>query len=449
MTRRLILAMAAVVGLVAIALAIPLAITTSNAERSRFIADLEIQTLSAASLLASQSPDVWPASVDTIAQRTGARVVVVDANGQLVADSEDSALGRPFQRPEVDAALTGQLVVDVRPSATVGSDLRLVAAPVVQDMSVVAAVRLSLLEDTVNAEVRRTQLWLALFVLAVIAGVVAIAWLIAKSIGTPLEDLSRVARDLPDDLALRADEHRGPGEVRDVAVALNDTAARLDGMLQRTRRVAADASHHLRTPLTGVRLRLEAIEDMTEQDDVRTEAMAATSEVDRLTRRIEQVLDLARTDAGSERGQQVNASIAVAERCDAAAVIAEERGLELDVDVMPDVQAAMSAGAVARVVDELLGNAFTYARSRVRVVLTADGDEGLLVVEDDGPGVDDTEREAIFTRFTRGTQSVPGGSGLGLALVRETVRSVGGDASATASASGGLRVEVRLPLARR
>lgn len=449
MTRRLIFALAAVVGLVALALAVPFAITTSNAERSRFVKDLEIETLGVASLLASQSPDGWPATVASTAQRTGARVVVVDANGRLVADSDDSTLDRPFQRPEIDAALNGQLVVDVRPSATVGSDLRLVAAPVVQDLSVVAAVRLSLLEDELNAEVRRTQLWLALFVFAVIAGVVGIAWLIARSIGAPLEQLSRVARQLPDDLALRADENRGPAEVRDVAVALNDTAARLDGMLQRTRRVAADASHHLRTPLTGVRLRLEAIEDMTDQAEVRAEAEAATSEVDRLTRRIEQVLDLARTDAGSERGQQVDASIAVAERCDAAAVIADERGLELDVDVAPDVVAAMSPGAMARVVDELLGNAFNYARSRVRVSLTSDADSGVLVVEDDGPGVPDAEREAIFTRFTRGSQSVPGGSGLGLALVRETVRSVGGDASATAAEHGGLRVEVRLPLARR
>lgn len=449
MTRRLILAMAAVVGLVAVALAIPLALTTSNAEHSRFIKDLEIETLSAASLLASQSPEQWPTTVETVAQRTGARVVVVDANGQLVADSDDSTLDRPFERPEVDAALSGQLVVNVRPSATVGSDLRLVAAPVVQDLSVVAAVRLSLLEDELNAEVRRTQLWLALFVFAVIAAVAGVAWLIARSIGAPLEGLSRVARELPDDLALRADENSGPAEVRDVAVAMNDTAARLDGMLQRTRRVAADASHHLRTPLTGVRLRLEAIEDMTDQGDVRAEAIAATSEVDRLTRRIEQVLNLARTDAGAEGGQRVDASIAIAERCDAAAVIADERGLALDTDIAPDVVAAMSAGAVARVIDELLGNAFQYARSRVAVTLRAETDRGVLVVEDDGPGVADDEREAIFTRFTRGSQSVPGGSGLGLALVRETVRSVDGEATATAAEHGGLRVEVRLPLARR
>lgn len=441
--------MAAVVGLVAVALAVPLAITTSNDQRSRFIADLEIETLSAASLLASQSPDDWPATIDATAQRTGARVVVVDADGQLAADSDDSVLDRPFERPEITAALNGQLVVDVRPSSTVGSDLRLVAAPIVQDLSVVAAVRLSLLEDELNAEVRRTQQWLALFVLAVIAGVVAIAWLIARSIGAPLEDLSRVARELPDDLALRADERSGPGEVRDVAVAMNNTAARLDGMLQRTRRVAADASHHLRTPLTGVRLRLEAIEDMTDQDVVRAEATAATSEVDRLTRRIEQVLDLARTDAGSERGQQGDASLVVAERCDAAAVIADERGLALEVDVAADVIAAMAPGAVARIIDELLANAFNYAATRVHVSLHGDGADGLLLVEDDGPGVADDEREAIFTRFTRGSQSVPGGTGLGLALVRETVRSVGGDAVASAGADGGLRVEVRLPLARR
>lgn len=447
MTRRLVLAMAAVVGLVAVALAVPLALTTSNAEHNRFIADLEIETLGAASILASQTPDLWGATVETTAQRTGARVVVVDASGALVADSDNSSLNRPFSRPEIESALNGQLVVDVRSSTTIGSDLRIVAAPVVQDRSVVAAVRLSLLEDEVNAEVRRTQMWLALFVLAVIISVVAIAWLIARSIGTPLEALSRVARELPDNLDLRADEHSGPAEVRDVAGALNVTAARLEGMLQRTRRVAADASHHLRTPLTGVRLRLEAIEDLTDQAAVRAEAEAATAEVDRLTRRIEQVLDLARTDAGSAVGHHVDASLVVAERCDAAAVIADERGITLHAQVAPAVIVTLSSGAVARVIDELLANAFNYARSEVRVVLTTEAKSGLLVVEDDGPGAPPDELERIFTRFTRGSQAVPGGSGLGLALVRESVRSVGGDASAVTAEGGGMRVEVRLPTA--
>jgi two-component system sensor histidine kinase TctE len=101
---------------------------------------------------------------------------------------------------------------------------------------------------------------------------------------------------------------------------------------------------------------------------------------------------------------------------------------------------------VARIVDELLGNALQYARTRVHVDLRRDGDEALLSVSDDGPGVPESEREAIFERFRRGTSSVPGGSGLGLALVRESVQAVGGDATTVESPWGGLTVRVWIPL---
>jgi signal transduction histidine kinase len=76
-------------------------------------------------------------------------------------------------------------------------------------------------------------------------------------------------------------------------------------------------------------------------------------------------------------------------------------------------------------------------------------DEVRLVVEDDGAGVAEHQRDAVFERFVRGDGAVPGGSGLGLALVREGARASGGDATAGASDLGGLRVEVVWPLAHR
>ncbi len=212
---------------------------------------------------------------------------------------------------------------------TLGEDLRYVAAPVIQNLGVVAAVRLSLPESIVTEEVQETQRWLIVFVLTVVVAAALVAWLLARSISSPLRQVAKVAEDLPDDLDLRANEADGPHEVRAVAVALNSTAERLSGILQRQQRVAADASHHLRTPLTGVRLRLEAIEDISDQDQVKAEAQAATSEVDRLTRRIEQVLALARSDAGAAPIAGQDASAIVQDRIDAASAMFVEAGIEL------------------------------------------------------------------------------------------------------------------------
>lgn len=124
-----------------------------------------------------------------------------------------------------------------------------------------------------------------------------------------------------------------------------------------------------------------------------------------------------------------------------------EAGVELTSSLAPGVLVTAPTGVMARVVDELLGNALQYAKARVHVDLRAVDRTAVLSVSDDGPGVPAGEREAVFDRFTRGTTSVPGGSGLGLALVRESVAGLGGSARASESRWGGLIVMVRMPMA--
>ena len=448
MTRRLVLVMTAVAALVAIALAVPMSLLVASDQRSAFISQLEVETLAAASVLSSQSDSAWPATVEDVSASTGARVVVVDDSLVLVADSDNSGLDRSFDRPEVESALSGSLTSDVRYSATLGTDLRYVAAPVVKDEKVAAAVRLSLPEDRVTEAVRSTQIWLAAFVLAVVIAAAIVAWLLARSIAAPLEEVADVARILPEHLDLRAEENRGPKEVREVAVSLNSTASRLGEMIRRAQRVAADASHHLRTPLTGIRLRLEAIEETANDPAISAEAAAATSEVDRLTRRIDQVLALAKSDAANlatedVATQDLDVSAVVADRAAAADPIAVERGVTLVVRADPGLVARAIPGAVSRAVDELLGNALSYARSRVEVSVTRDRAAIVLRVEDDGPGVSESEMGRIFDRFIRGSSASPGGSGLGLALVSEGAVASGGSALAETSPLGGLAVVVR------
>jgi len=97
------------------------------------------------------------------------------------------------------------------------------------------------------------------------------------------------------------------------------------------------------------------------------------------------------------------------------------------------------------VVDELVGNALRYAHRHVDVQLTRAANQVRLAVTDDGPGLAADEREAVFERFARGSQAKPGGSGLGLALVRESSRAAGGDAIAGASPTGGLQITTTWP----
>lgn len=446
MTRRLVIAMAALVAVVAVALAVPLAVIVNNDSRTIFVAGLENDTLRTASVLASQPPAEWQVTVDATAARTGARVLVVDTDLVLVADSDRTGVDRTFDRPEITAALAGNLASDVRYSQTLQQELRYVAAPVVQAGEVVAAVRLSLPESEVADVVARTRLTLIIFVVAVVIAAGLVAWLIAASIAAPLRRVAEVAEDLPDDLSLRASAD-GPAEVRSIATALNRTAARLGELISRQQRVAADASHHLKTPLTGIRLRLEAIEDTASDDDVRREAAAAMAEVDRLHRRIDQMLALARADAvdGAE-AVVMDVATVVAERCAEFDPVARERGLVISVHV-PDepVTARAPLGAVERAADEVLSNALDYARTSIIVSVSASPDGAVVTVSDDGRGVAPEDRDRIFERFVRGSDAVAGGSGVGLAIVRELARAAGGDAVAEVADSGGCRIRVMWP----
>lgn len=133
MTRRLVLAMTALVAGVAIALAVPLAFIFASDQRAAFVTDLEVETLATASVLASQNWDKWQQTADDTAARTGARVVIVDTGYRLVADSDATGLDRTFDRPEIQQALDGELASASRYSNTLGADLRYVAAPVVSN----------------------------------------------------------------------------------------------------------------------------------------------------------------------------------------------------------------------------------------------------------------------------------------------------------------------------
>jgi signal transduction histidine kinase len=143
----------------------------------------------------------------------------------------------------------------------------------------------------------------------------------------------------------------------------------------------------------------------------------------------------------------MNASTKVSGRIIEAELIANENEIELTGDITPDLWILSSEGTVAKITDELLGNAMSYARTRIHVTLRREDRDVVLTVGDDGPGLAVDERESVFQRFTRGSAAVPGGSGLGLALVQESARAAGGDATAGQSQLGGLEVRVTFPAA--
>jgi len=466
MTRRLLASYLTITVIVLVMLMVPLGMFYSQRERERLAADVEhdasvIATLYEDDLEAELPLDPTPA--DTYEDRTGARVVVVDADGISQVDTGGD-IERDFStRPEFEAALDGVRTSGTRRSDTLGTDLLYVAVPVASGGNVHGALRITL--DTSDVDQRVRNFWFALGAIAavVLATVTMIGWVIARSVTRPLRELTATAaRFAGGDLSVAEHDARGPAEIQALDATMTTMAQRLDAVLSDQRRFVADASHQLRTPLTALRLRLENLQsDLAAQDrgdndgdpDADPDAHAvealerAIGETERLTELVSNLLQLARAD------DQPVTSIAdlgglVRDRVDTWTASADERGVELrhrsgDQSIL----VRCIPGAIEQILDNLLDNALAVAPSGSSIDVVIDRIAAKSVelrVVDHGPGLDDAAKIDAMRRFWRGDTSRPG-TGLGLAIVDTLASSSGGRVVLADTVGGGLTVIVELP----
>jgi signal transduction histidine kinase len=294
---------------------------------------------------------------------------------------------------------------------------------------VVGAVRVSTPTAAIRDRVHDSWLRLALIGLGVIAVGLALAWVLAGTVSRRVSRLAdAAARVGGGDLTAHVPEE-GPRELRTLAGTFNRMTHALAANLAAQRDFVANASHQLRTPLTGLRLRLEAIRG--EGGYAAEEAAKAEAEVDRLNELVEDLLRLERASSGDSRAQPVDLSVVAREAVErwAAAAAAEEQQLELDAAGPARVLADPTD--VSHVADNLIENALRYCPPGTSITVSTASRNGevALLVSDTGPGIGPADRERIFERFYRGAngRAAHAGTGLGLAIVAEIVHRWGGD----------------------
>lgn len=453
MTRRILLSFLTLTSLVLVVLEVPLGIFYAQREDERLTNALTGDASVLAMLYEEaleQGAEADPAAARRYADRTGARVVVTDAAGTSLVDTDGSVPRDLSTRPEVVEALRGSRASGTRRSDTLGTDLLYVAVPVGSGSSVLGTVRITFDRHEVTERVRRFWAGLVLVAIAVLAAVTGIGWTIARWITRPLRHLEATAsRFAGGDLQIESVDPEAPAEITVLWHTLNDMAARLDRMMSEQRSFVADASHQLRTPLTALRLRLENLEQAArspagiDPDDLD----AATAETERLGALVEDLLLLARAE---EPPAAVPTEVrdVVTQRADIWTAVAEEHGVELGTRLPAGpVWALVVPSGLEQILDNLLDNAIRVAPrgSDVDIELVQHEHRVVLSVADRGPGLDDGAKVAALERFWRGPDS--DGSGLGLAIVGELVSASGGDLELVDEPGGGLRVEVTLPLA--
>jgi len=385
--------------------------------------------------------DIPPAALEMFDTGYGDRVFyqVVTAWGNLVAGYPDLPQPKRQQIGEDTEFRADQVRVMMlnHPIVGLGED---------STISVTVAV-------THNSQyAMRNRLWLSDFtkqlVLVLLAGLVTIIGL--------QRGLAPVLR-LRDAVRERGRQRLDPlepdmvqSELRPLVHALNDHMERVQNQMAAQRRFVSNAAHQLRTPLAliSTQASVAAREDDTiRRDEALTALRSSTKQVTRLA---SQLLTLSRAEPGSRRPRSDTIDLVATAR-QVLENLAEEAlrrnidlGLEADgVPVHVEGDGTMLREMLVNLVDNALR--YTPADGRVTVGVAREGDEAVLWVEDNGPGIPQAERAQVFERFYRIIGTEPEGSGLGLAIVREVVDGAGGTVTLGDATGGGLLVTVRLP----
>ncbi len=398
--------------------------------------ELRVTAGSAAERLAGGTP---------AARIAGAELRVLDTAGQAV-DGRAAPELSPWELNELKA---GNGVFD-RGGEYLGNGDRppqrwigqVVPAPQGQPRLVLAGTGLVGHDNTLG--LASALLWTSSVIAAGTVG--AATWIVVRRSLRPVQNMRLAATSLPEGERLPVPVARD--ELRFLAEALNGMLAGRDTDTRRLRRFTGDAAHELRNPVASIRAQAEVAVVHPDPELTQDTLADIAEEAQRLSDLVESLLALSRAESIVPESAPVELAAAAQAAADRAVLAGSRPKVQLSTPTGAVVVLA-AANEVATVLDNLLSNAARYARALVRLsVLPAGGGWVRLIVDDDGPGIPDEQRERVFDRFHRVESDRArrsGGAGIGLALVAEAVRRRGGSVHAGRSPEGGARIEVRWP----
>ena len=392
----------------------------------------------------TQMPAVLPDSGEK-----GAVLQIVDDSGRIVAASAQITAGERLSRLHPGTGRVIAETLDYLPMKgdQSGDRFRLLALGAQGPRGPVTVyVGISLDQVQENVVAVRGILLVALPALLVIVALTS--WYLVGRALRPVDAIRQQVADIGQgDLGRRVSEPPTNDEIGRLARSMNLMLDRLQSSTERQRRFVSDASHELQSPLASSLADLEVALAHPDSTDWNDTAAGLVADNQRMTRLVRDLLFLAAADSGAHapvRSPVDLDDIVLAE----VARVRARAGVRLDAAGVHPVEVRGEPERLSRVVRNLLDNALRYANSTVVVQVGRDGNDAILRVIDDGPGVPVDAREKVFERFTRLDDSrsrETGGSGLGLAIAREIVESHNGSIVIDPG-PGGAHFIVRLPV---
>jgi heavy metal sensor kinase len=387
--------------------------------------------------------DVTDASLVGLPQgESGAQLLSPD--GRVLESSGDAVASTPLLSPDqVGTVREGGTLRQTEPAGADAESFRILAVTM-PPSTCPGVIVVASSADEIDRSTRELLLQLAIGGPVALLVAAAGAWVLANRALAPVARMTREAGTIGiDRLDERIEVPAAGDELRRLALTLNAMLDRLERGVEDKRRFAADASHELRTPLAVMRAELDVnLRDADLPPDARAALESAGEEVARMSSIVENLLTLARADAGSLEllRSPVDLADVAASVADTAVVLAHPK----DVRIALDAVAALVDGdhdRIEQVVTNLVSNAIRHAPAggHVRISTWVRDGSGGCTVTDDGPGVPPDLAGRVFQRFVRGDPARPsvGGSGLGLSICREIVEAHAGRIWVDPGSSGG------------
>ncbi|MBT2472606.1 two-component sensor histidine kinase [Streptomyces sp. ISL-66] len=321
----------------------------------------------------------------------------------------------------LDAGRYARITVPGRPAVEVGQRIEgsVIRGTARGEQGEVVVVEES--RSTVTQEVGRTLAVVGAVALLAVVAAVLLAVRQANRLASPLTDLAETAERLGSGDPRPRHKRYGVPELDRVADVLDSSAERIGRMLTAERRLAADASHQLRTPLTALSMRLEEITVTDDLETVREEATIALTQVERLTDVVQRLLTNSR-DPRTGSAVPFDLDEVVKQQLEEWRPAYRSAGRAIVRSGKTGMRAVGTPGAVSQVLATLVENSLMHGGGTVALRTRVIGNQAVLEVTDEGPGVPPDLGNRIFERAISGRNS----TGIGLAVARDLAEADGG-----------------------
>jgi two-component system phosphate regulon sensor histidine kinase PhoR len=399
-------------------------------------------------------------------QKVSMRITVLLPTGKVLGDSEENPvlMDNHKDRPEIIAALTGNIGNSIRYSHTLQKNMMYVAVPVKENNKVIGVVRTAIPLLYVDKVLK--VIYFKIMIEGLIAALIAtfISFFMSKRISKPLEELEEgVEKFTKGDLKYRLTVPNAR-ETSGLAIAMNEMAEQLDNRLTQIKKLEkirqdfiANVSHELKTPITSIKGYSETLIDgaIEVKEDARKFVGIILNQADRLNSIIEDLLSLSRLDQESQYDQLAveNSSIKdiLISAMQLCTIKAESKAIKLEIFCPDDIQVLVSPSLIEQAVVNLIDNAVKYSSPDSKVLIQGmkENNEAVIKVIDFGCGIPEEHLSRIFERFYRVDKARSrklGGTGLGLAIVKHISQIHKGYTSVYSTVGAGSVFSIHLPV---